>query len=156
MGRSYNNIVETVGRTALVRLNRVSAGLGVDPAAPILLQCEIFNPLGSVKDRIGLSMFEDAERRGVLKQDTVIIERPTATPASCGWPWVPVAQRRATVQRAGMVQCRAASTRPACGAPGRRVGGKYFSMVARPGGRVRSDTTTIQNAEPRHMNITGM
>mgnify|MGYP000971251129 CR=1 FL=1 len=73
MGRIYNNIVETVGRTPLVRLNRVTAGLD----ATILLKCEFFNPLGSVKDRIGMSMIEEAERRGVLKQDTVIIE-PTS------------------------------------------------------------------------------
>lgn len=73
MGRIYNNIVETVGRTPLVRLNRVTAGL----EASILLKCEFFNPLGSVKDRIGMSMIEEAERRGVLKQDTVIIE-PTS------------------------------------------------------------------------------
>ena len=73
MGRIYNNIIETVGRTPLVKLNRVTAGL----PATILLKCEFFNPLGSVKDRIGVSMIEDAEKRGVLKQDTVIIE-PTS------------------------------------------------------------------------------
>jgi cysteine synthase A len=77
MGRIYHNIVETVGRTPLVRLNRVPASLGVDPATPILLKCEFFNPLGSVKDRIGMAMIEDAEQRGVLKPDTVIIE-PTS------------------------------------------------------------------------------
>jgi len=73
MGRIYNNIIETVGRTPLVKLNRVTAGV----PATILLKCEFFNPLGSVKDRIGMSMIEDAERRGVLKKDTVIIE-PTS------------------------------------------------------------------------------
>ena len=73
MGRIYQNIVETVGRTPLVRLNRVTAGL----PATILLKCEFFNPLGSVKDRIGMSMIEDAEQRGILKADTVIIE-PTS------------------------------------------------------------------------------
>ncbi len=73
MGRIYSNIVETVGRTPLVRLNRVTAGLD----ATILLKCEFFNPLGSVKDRIGMAMIEDAERRGVLNQQTVIIE-PTS------------------------------------------------------------------------------
>jgi cysteine synthase len=73
MGRIYNNIVETVGRTPLVRLNRITAGL----PATILLKCEFFNPLGSVKDRIGMSMIEDAEQRGILKKDTVIIE-PTS------------------------------------------------------------------------------
>jgi cysteine synthase A len=73
MGRIYNNIVETVGRTPLVKLNRVAAGL----PATILLKCEFFNPLGSVKDRIGMSMIEDAEKRGILKKDTIIIE-PTS------------------------------------------------------------------------------
>src|SRR5947199_9957278 len=73
MGRIYNNIVETVGRTPLVKLNKVASGVD----ATILLKCEFFNPLGSVKDRIGMAMIEDAERRGVLKKDTTIIE-PTS------------------------------------------------------------------------------
>jgi cysteine synthase len=73
MGRIYNNIVETVGHTPLVRLNKVTAGV----PATILLKCEYFNPLGSVKDRIGMAMIEDAEKRGILKKETVIIE-PTS------------------------------------------------------------------------------
>src|SRR5438093_5809564 len=73
MGRIYNNIVETVGRTPVVRLNRVTDGLD----ATILLKCEFFNPLGSVKSRIGMSMIEDAEQRGILNKDTVIVE-PTS------------------------------------------------------------------------------
>jgi cysteine synthase A len=73
MGRIYNNIVETVGRTPLVKLNKVTDGVD----ATILLKCEFFNPLGSVKDRIGMAMIEDAERRGVLKKETTIIE-PTS------------------------------------------------------------------------------
>ena len=73
MGKIYNNIVETVGRTPLVKLNKVTAGVD----ATILLKCEFFNPLGSVKDRIGMAMIADAEARGVLNKDTVIIE-PTS------------------------------------------------------------------------------
>src|SRR5216110_2232700 len=73
MGRIYNNIVETVGRTPLVKLNKVTAGL----PATILLKCEFFNPLSSVKDRIGMAMIEDAEKHGVLTKETVIIE-PTS------------------------------------------------------------------------------
>lgn len=73
MGRIYNNIIETIGHTPLVRLNKVTAGL----EATVLLKCEFFNPLGSVKDRIGMSMIDDAERRGILRRDTVIIE-PTS------------------------------------------------------------------------------
>jgi cysteine synthase len=73
MSRIYNNIVETVGRTPLVRLNRVTEGLD----ATVAVKCEFFNPLGSVKDRIGAAMIEDAEARGVLTKGTTIIE-PTS------------------------------------------------------------------------------
>jgi cysteine synthase A len=73
MGKVYNSIVETIGRTPLVRLNKVTEGLH----ATVLLKCEFFNPLGSVKDRIGAAMIEDAEKRGILKKETVIIE-PTS------------------------------------------------------------------------------
>ena len=73
MGNIHNNIVETIGHTPLVKLNRVTAGL----PATIALKCEFFNPLGSVKDRIGMAMIEDAEQRGVLNPDTIIIE-PTS------------------------------------------------------------------------------
>src|ERR1035437_5827789 len=54
MGRIYNNIVETVGHTPLIKLNKVTAGL----EATIALKCEFFNPLGSVKDRIGMAIIE--------------------------------------------------------------------------------------------------
>jgi cysteine synthase A len=73
MGKLYSNIVETVGRTPLVKLNRISADAGAD----IAVKCEFFNPLGSVKDRIGMAMIEEAERSGVLKEGTVIVE-PTS------------------------------------------------------------------------------
>ena len=73
MGKIYNDISETVGRTPLVRLNRVTAGLD----ATILLKCEFFNPLGSIKDRIGVAMIDAAEREGKLTPDTVIVE-PTS------------------------------------------------------------------------------
>lgn len=67
------NILGTVGRTPLVKLNRISAGV----PATIALKGEFFNPLGSVKDRIGLAMIEAAERSGQLTPDTHIIE-PTS------------------------------------------------------------------------------
>src|SRR4051812_21954207 len=73
MGRIYNNIIETVGRTPLVRLNKVTAGVD----ATILLKCEFFNPLGSVKDRIGMAMIDAAEKSGRLTKETTIIE-PTS------------------------------------------------------------------------------
>src|SRR6202022_836852 len=72
-GILYNNIVETVGRTPLVKLNRITAGL----EATIAIKCEYFNPLGSVKDRIGMAMIEAAEQQGKINKDTVIVE-PTS------------------------------------------------------------------------------
>jgi cysteine synthase A len=72
-GKIFDNIVDTVGRTPLVRLNRVTAGLN----ATIALKCEFFNPLGSVKDRIGMAMITAGERDGRIKADTVIVE-PTS------------------------------------------------------------------------------
>ena len=73
MGKIYKDIVETVGRTPLVKLNRVTGGVD----ATILLKCEFFNPLGSVKDRIGMAMIEAAEKEGIIGKDTVIVE-PTS------------------------------------------------------------------------------
>jgi cysteine synthase A len=73
MGKIYNNIVETVGHTPLVKLNRVTEGLD----ATILLKCEFFNPLGSVKDRIGMAMIDAAEADGLVTKETVIVE-PTS------------------------------------------------------------------------------
>src|SRR5512145_572930 len=69
----YKDITKTIGRTPLVGLNRLNEGLG----AQVVLKLESFNPLSSVKDRIGVSLIEDAEKRGVLKKDSVIIE-PTS------------------------------------------------------------------------------
>ena len=72
-GKLFNSIIETVGRTPLVKLNRVTQGV----EATIAIKCEFFNPLGSVKDRIGMSMIEAAEQQGIINANTVIIE-PTS------------------------------------------------------------------------------
>ncbi|PTY00752.1 cysteine synthase A [Verrucomicrobia bacterium LW23] len=69
----YNSITETIGRTPLIKLNRVTDGA----EATIALKGEFFNPLGSVKDRIGLAMIESAEKAGKINKDTIIIE-PTS------------------------------------------------------------------------------
>jgi len=73
MARIFESVTETVGNTPLVRLNRLASGAG----ATVLAKLESFNPLSSVKDRIGVAMIEDAERRGLLKRDSVIVE-PTS------------------------------------------------------------------------------
>ncbi|GAK43836.1 cysteine synthase A [Tepidicaulis marinus] len=74
-GRIYDSITETIGDTPLVRLKRLPQEAGAK--ADVLLKLEFFNPLASVKDRIGVAMIEDLEQRGLLKEDTVIIE-PTS------------------------------------------------------------------------------
>lgn len=69
----FEDITKTIGQTPLVRINK----LGANTKATILVKLESFNPLSSVKDRIGVAMIEAAERDGLLKKDTVIIE-PTS------------------------------------------------------------------------------
>jgi cysteine synthase A len=75
MAKIYNDITETIGNTPLVRLNRTAAAHGAQ--AEILLKLEFFNPLSSVKDRIGLAMIDDALKSGRINKDTVLIE-PTS------------------------------------------------------------------------------
>jgi len=73
MSKIYKNISETIGRTPLVRLNRMTEGLN----AEVLVKLESFNPLSSVKDRLGVAMIESAEKKGLINKDTVLIE-PTS------------------------------------------------------------------------------
>ncbi len=75
MAKIYNDITETIGNTPLVRLNRTAAAHGAQ--AEILLKLEFFNPLSSVKDRIGAAMIDDALKSGRINKDTVLIE-PTS------------------------------------------------------------------------------
>ena len=74
-GRIYDSIVDTVGATPLVRLKRMAEDAGV--TADIVGKCEFFNPLGSVKDRIGMNMIAAAERDGRLKPGATLVE-PTS------------------------------------------------------------------------------
>src|SRR5208283_1644811 len=72
-GRIFNDITETIGGTPLVRLNRVIPR----EHGTVLAKCEFFNPLGSVKDRIGVAMIDAAQRDGKIDAQTVIVE-PTS------------------------------------------------------------------------------
>ncbi len=73
MARIADSITELIGKTPLVRLNRVGKGLG----AELVAKLESFNPCGSVKDRIGLSMLETAEKKKLINKETIIVE-PTS------------------------------------------------------------------------------
>ena len=73
MTKIADSIIELIGKTPLVRLNRVGKGLG----AEVVAKLESFNPCGSVKDRIGLSMLETAEKKKLINKETIIVE-PTS------------------------------------------------------------------------------
>jgi hypothetical protein len=79
-----NTILETIGNTPHVRINRLFAERKVE----VWMKLERANPGGSIKDRIGLAMIEDAEQRGLLKPIPSLSNRPPATPASV-WRWSP-------------------------------------------------------------------
>ena len=75
MAKIYNDITELVGKTPLVRIGNIERELGLK--AEVLIKLEYLNPAGSVKDRIAKAMIEDAEKKGLLKEGSVIIE-PTS------------------------------------------------------------------------------
>ncbi len=83
MAAIYGDITETIGNTPLVRLNHVTDGL----SATVVAKIESFNPLGSVKDRIGVNMIEAAERGGLIDENTVIVE-PTSGNTGVGLAFV--------------------------------------------------------------------
>jgi cysteine synthase A len=83
MARIAENLIQLVGNTPLVRLNKLSAGI----PATVVLKMESFNPVSSVKERIAVSMIEDAEKRRLINKDTVIIE-PTSGNTGIGLAFV--------------------------------------------------------------------
>jgi len=83
MAKIAENITKLVGNTPLVKINRITSGID----ATIVAKLEFFNPLSSVKDRIALSMIEEAEKEGVIKDDTIILE-PTSGNTGIGLAFV--------------------------------------------------------------------
>ena len=75
MSRIYKNLSALVGKTPLLEISNYSKGK--DLKAKVVAKLEYFNPAGSVKDRIAKAMIEDAENKGLLKSDSVIIEEYT-------------------------------------------------------------------------------
>ena len=86
-----NNVAELIGKTPLVRLNRVNAGKEFENAATIALKLEFFNPAHSVKDRIAVAMLDAAEKAGRIKPDTIILE-PTSGNTGIGLAMVAAAR----------------------------------------------------------------
>jgi cysteine synthase A len=90
MGRIYDSIIDTIGRTPLVRAPNVGQSLGLQ--ADVVFKLESFNPMSSVKDRIGYSMVLDAIEKGVIKEGTTVIE-PTSGNTGIGLAFVCAAKR---------------------------------------------------------------
>src|SRR5215813_8789371 len=104
------SILDHIGRTPLVHLSRLAAGL----PAPVLAKCEHLNPGGSVKDRIALAIVDDAERRGLLKPGATLIEA-TAGNTGVGLALVAAVRSSASCPR----RCRSTNATPSpCSAPG--------------------------------------
>src|ERR1700747_2495385 len=82
-GRIYDDVTQVIGHTPLIRLRRVVG----DSKASIVVKPESFNPMWSVKDRIGVSMIDAAEREGKIKKDTLIVE-PTSGNTGIGLAFV--------------------------------------------------------------------
>ena len=108
MARIYDNLADTFGNTPLVKIPRLNKGI----AGTVLVKMESFNPAGSVKDRIGVSMIEAAEREGRLRPDTVIIE-PTSgntgialafVAAAKGYPLVLTMPDTMTIERRNLLK----------------------------------------------------
>ena len=108
-GKIYDSIIETIGDTPLVRLPNLTAAL--KPKGTVLAKLEFFNPMASVKDRIGVAMIESLEARGILKQGSTIIE-PTSgntgialafVAASKGYPLILVMPESMSMERRKML-----------------------------------------------------
>ena len=99
----YDNIIETIGNTPLVKLNSIASDL----PCMILAKVEFFNPGGSVKDRIGRTMIEDAERKGTLKPGQTVVEATSGNTgialamvcAVKGYPFVAVMAESFSIER---------------------------------------------------------
>jgi cysteine synthase A len=88
MTRIFESILDTIGRTPLVRTPKLSSGL----AADVVFKLESFNPMSSVKDRIGYAMIQDAIERGVIREGTIVIE-PTSGNTGIGLAFVCAARK---------------------------------------------------------------
>src|SRR6202046_5319097 len=102
MKRKFDNILETVGNTPVVRINKLAPG-----DVNLFVKIEAFNPLGSVKDRLALGVIEDAERRGELKPGQTVVEATSGNTgialalvcAARGYPFVAIMAGSFSVER---------------------------------------------------------
>merc|ERR1719195_335661 len=111
--RIYDNILETIGNTPVVRINKL-APKHVD----LYVKCEYFNPLSSVKDRLAIAIIEDAERRGVLQPNQTVVE---ATSGNTGIALAMVCAQKGYPFVATMADCYSVERRKIMRALGAKV-----------------------------------
>jgi cysteine synthase A len=102
MAGRFENILETIGRTPVVKIAKLAP-----PGVELFVKLEAFNPLGSVKDRLALGVIEAAERSGELKPGQTVIEAPAETLALV-LPWLRAQRLSARCHDGGELQCRTA------------------------------------------------
>ena len=140
----YDSILDTIGRTPVVRLNRIAPD-----NVTVYVKCEFFNPLSSVKDRLAIAIIEDAERRGTLKPGQTVIEATSGNTgialamvcAVKGYPFVAVMSRGNSVERARMMSALGAEVVLVDQLPGSRPGqvsGGDLELVEREAKRIVS------------------
>jgi cysteine synthase A len=127
MARIYDSILQTIGQTPLVRLNKIGSGL----PGQIVLKLEYFNPCASVKDRIGVSMIEALERQGLIGPETVLVE-PTSGNTGIGLAFVAGAELVLTDGARGMKGAIAKAQEIVDGDPGRFLMVGQFTNPANP------------------------
>ena len=152
MGRRYANILETVGNTPVVRINKLA------PAdVNLFVKIEAFNPLGSVKDRLALGVIEDAERRGLLKPGQTVIEATSGNTgiglamvcAQKGYPLVVTMAESFSVERRKLMRFLGAKV---VLTPGRRArhGHGQQGQGARRDARLVPDPPVRERGQRRH------
>lgn len=131
-----DSLLDLVGKTPMVRMSRLSQVLGIDPSTEVIAKCEFFNAGGSVKDRVGLRMIEEAEKDGRIREGDVLIE-PTSGNTGIGLCMA------AAIKGYKVIICL----------PQKMSGEKVNTMKALGAEILRTPTEAAWNAEDSHISL---